>query len=244
MSEHDGGLPMADGQTDTALGPLEPLAAAPADVSRRDLMKLMGMAPLVGVLDWSNAAVERASRMVRALPPADGDQQPAAYKPKFFTPREWRTVRMLADYVIPKDDRSGGATDAKAPEFMDFMLNEPEASESSKLAMRGGLAWMDVECRRRFAQPFVGASDAQRRQVLDDIAWPEKARPEMSYGVSFFNRFRDMTAAAFFSSQMGWKDLQYMGHTFVPEWQGCPPAALQKLDVSYDLMNSRVDIQR
>jgi hypothetical protein len=235
MSEHDGGLPMADGSTD---------AAAPAEVSRRDLMKLLGMAPVVGALEWSSVTVERATRMVRALPATDGDQQPAAYKPKFFTPREWRTVRLLADYVIPKDERSGSATDAKAPEWMDFMLSEPETSDNSRLAMRGGLAWLDVECRRRFAQPFVSASDPQRRQVLDDIAWPEKARPEMAYGVAIFNRFRDLPAAAFFSSQTGWKDLQYMGHTFVPQWEGCPPAALQKLGVSYDLMNTRVDIQR
>lgn len=243
MSEHDAGSPMADAPTDAVDRPLAPLAADPTDVSRRDLVKLLGMAPLAGALDWSNVAVERATRMVRTLTPASGEQ-PAAYKPKFFTPREWRTVRVLADYVIPKDDRSGSATDAKAPEFMDFMLSEPETSDNTRLAMRGGLAWLDVECRRRFAQPFVGASDVQRRQVLDDIAWPEKARPEMGYGVSFFNRFRDMTAAAFFSSQMGWKDLQYMGHTFVPEWQGCPPAALQKLGVSYDLMDTRVGIQR
>ncbi|HEU4629917.1 MAG TPA: gluconate 2-dehydrogenase subunit 3 family protein [Gemmatimonadaceae bacterium] len=243
MSEHDAGLPMADGPTEAAGAPPIPLAAEPADVSRRDLVKLLGMAPLAGALDWSQVTVERAARMVRALQPVDGEQ-PAAYKPKFFTPREWRTVRVLADYVIPRDERSGSATDAKAPEWMDFMLSEPETSDNSRLAMRGGLAWLDVECRRRFAQPFVGASDAQRRQVLDDIAWPDRARPEMSYGVAFFNRFRDLTAAAFFSSQMGWQDLQYMGHTFVPEWQGCPPAALQKLGVSYDLMNTRVGIQR
>ena len=109
------------------------------------------------------------------------------------------------------------------------MLSEPEASDSSKLAMHGGLAWLDVECRRRFAQPFVGASDVQRRQVLDDIAWPEKARPEMAYGVSFFNRFRDFTASGFFSSRMGVRDLRYMGNVPMAAWNGCPDEVIAKL---------------
>ena len=148
---------------------------------------------------------------------------------------------MLADYVIPRDERSGSATDAKVPEFMDFIMADPDGSDNARLAMRGGLAWLDNESRRRFDQPFTAATDAQRRAILDDIAWPNKARPEMSHGVAFFNRFRDMTASGFFSSETGWKDLRYMGNTFVPEWTGCPPEALAKLGVSYDLMKTRVD---
>jgi hypothetical protein len=142
-------------------------------------------------------------------------------------------VRVLVDYIIPRDERSGSATDAKVPEFMDFLLADSEASPASRVAMRGGLAWLDEESRRRFNKAFVDSSDAQRRQVLDDIAWPAKARPEMSHGVAFFNHFRDLTASGFFSSAMGWKDLQYLGNVAIPEWKGCPPEALAKLGVSY-----------
>jgi hypothetical protein len=65
----------------------------------------------------------------------------------------------------------------------------------------------------------------------------------MSHGVAFFNRMRDMTASGFFSSQMGWKDLQYVGNVANPGYNGCPPAALEKLGVSYDLMDTRVPPQ-
>ncbi len=147
---------------------------------------------------------------------------------------------MLADYIIPKDERSGSATDAKVPEYMDFLLSEKDANVNTQIAMHGGLGWLDNECRRRFQKTFIAATDAQRRQVLDDIAYPEKAKAEMSYGVAFFNRFRDMTASGFFSSAIGWQDLQYKGNVFNPAYDGCPPAALQKLGVSYDLMQTRV----
>ncbi|HET7457154.1 MAG TPA: gluconate 2-dehydrogenase subunit 3 family protein [Gemmatimonadaceae bacterium] len=160
------------------------------------------------------------------------DPRPAS--PRFFTTREWKTVRLLADYVIPRDDRSGSATDAKAPEFVDFMLADKETKESTRIAMRGGLAWLDLESRRRFQKTFVGATDAQRRQILDDIAWPAKAKPEHSAGVAFFTRFRDAIASGFYSSAMGWKDLQYVGNVANPTWQGCPAPALAKLGVSYE----------
>jgi len=76
--------------------------------------------------------------------------------------------------------------------------------------------------------------------VLDEIAWPAKARPEVSHGVTFFNRFRDLTAGGFFSSEMGWKDVRYVGNTFNTSWTGCPPEAMAKLGVTYDLMKTRV----
>ena len=109
--------------------------------------------------------------------------------------------------------------------------------------MRGGLGWLDIECEERFGTSFVRSTDAQRKQVLDDIAWPAKARPELSQGVAFFNRFRDLTAAGFFSSEMGWKDLRYMGNVFNPGYAGCPPAALSKLGVNGDEMKTRVPVE-
>ena len=203
-----------------------------SDLSRRDALKLLGAVPLVGALDWSAPSLERATRMVTRL----HEDGPAAapYAPKFFTPHEWRTVRVLADMIIPKDERSGSATDAKAPEFMDFMLAEKDTSESSRVSMRGGLAWLDTEMRDRFTKDFLGASDVQRRAVLDDIAFPKTAKPEFRAGVAWFNRFRSNVGSAFFSSAMGWQDLRYIGNVFNPNWNGCPPEATRKLGVSYE----------
>jgi gluconate 2-dehydrogenase gamma chain len=100
--------------------------------------------------------------------------------------------------------------------------------------MRGGLAWLDNEAYERSAKTFLASSEAERTAILDDIAWPKKARAEMSQGVAFFNMFRDMTASGFWTSKMGITDLDYQGNTFVAEWKGCPPEALQKLGVHYE----------
>jgi gluconate 2-dehydrogenase gamma chain len=208
-------------------------------LDRREAVKALALLPFAFKFDLSAPQIERATG---ALAGASGAAA-APYVPKFFKASEWKTVRMLADYIIPADERSGSATDAKVPEYMDFLLADKDASESSKIAMRGGLGWLDFECVERFGTNFVRSTDAQRRQVLDDIAWPAKARPEMSHGVAFFNRFRDLTASGFFSSEMGWKDVRYVGNTFNPTWNGCPPEAMAKLGVSQDVMKTRVPVE-
>ena len=195
------------------------------DLNRRDALKVLGVAPLAGMLDWSAPSVERTTRMVAALHAEEAAGEAAAYAPKFFSSHEWRTVRVLADIVIPRDERSGSATDAKAPEFMDFMLAEKDATENAKVSMRGGLAWLDSEMRRRFGTDFLSSSTANRHEVLDDIAYPKKVTPELRRGSQWFDRFRNNVGAAFFSSAMGWQDLRYMGNVFNPAWNGCPKAA-------------------
>ena len=122
---------------------------------------------------------------------------------------------------------------------MNTFLADPEIPPPLSGEIRSGLAWLAAESRKRFAKPYVDATEAERRQILDDIAWPGRARPEMSRGVAFFNRFRDLTASGFWSSPIGYRDLEYQGEVFVREWNGCPEPALRKLGVSYDLMNRR-----
>jgi gluconate 2-dehydrogenase gamma chain len=211
------------------------------ELSRRDALKGFGVASLAAFLDFTPGQVERALDGMAALgePARPEPQQQPPYTPRFFTRGEWQTVRVLVDYIIPRDARSGSATDAKVPEFMDFLLADKDASLASQVSMRGGLAWLNQESRKRFGRSFVAAGDGQRRQILDDIAWPAKAPPLLSQGAAFFTRMRDFTASGFFSSAMGWKDLQYIGNVSNPSWNGCPPAAMAKLGVAPDIMNAR-----
>ena len=191
---------------------------------RRDVLKILLAAP-AATFSWTEAEAAQAAGSAQAARAA------APFVPKFFTANEFRFVRVLADIVIPKDERSGSASDAGVPEFMDFMMIEQPARQ---VAMRGGLAWLDRECQLRFDKIFLDCSDAQRTAVLDDIAWPQRAEPSRAHGVAFFSSFRDLTAAGFWTTRLGIDDLQYMGNRSVARWNGCPDAALKKLGVSYD----------
>jgi hypothetical protein len=200
---------------------------------RRGLLKLIGTMPVAGLALSPAKALEAQEGAQKAVEAAA--KKGLAYAPKFFSAHEWSTVRVLADIVIPKDERSGSATDALVPEYMDFAMTDPligeRERESRQTAMRGGLSWLDLECQDRFSRTFLDCGDAERKQVLDDIAYPENAqdKPGLGPGVKFFTSFRDLTASGFWSSQMGVEDLQYMGNTYVAEWKGPPPEVLKKL---------------
>jgi len=109
------------------------------------------------------------------------------------------------------------------------MIDQPRR----QIAMRGGLALLDRLATDRVGKSFLNASDAQRRQVLDEIAYTTNPDPGMSHAVAFFSSFRDLTASGFWTTKMGIADLQYQGNVFVDEWTGCPSAALDKLGVKY-----------
>lgn len=216
------------------------------DISRRDALLIMAIAPLAtslgttpDVIESAMAAAEQAQQQQSQT--AGQKPTPGVYKPRFFNAHEWRTVRILADIIIPRDARSGSATDAGVPEFMDFMMMD---RESMQLQMRGGLRWLDNRSSHHFGKRFTALTPKQRETVLDEIAYPDKAARDVSHGVSFFTFFRDLTAAGFFSSRIGVKDIGYMGNEWKPQWDGCPPAAMERLGVSHDLMKTRIPFQR
>ena len=203
-------------------------------MSRRTALELLGAAPAAAAMMWTPAEAEAAQAQAAQARTTTA----ARFKPKFFTAHEYATVRVLVDLIIPRDERSGSATEAGVPEFMDFMMIDQPRRQ---VAMRGGLALVDRLAVSRFGKNVVAATDAERRQLLDEIARiPDEqnsktaAERGLTPAIAFFNSFRDLTATGFFTSKTGIADLQYQGNVFVAEWTGCPDAALRKLGVSYD----------
>jgi gluconate 2-dehydrogenase gamma chain len=200
------------------------------DFTRRDTLKVLGAASLAASLPQPLRA-SLPPEIRRAAVAAEQALLQGHYAPVFFTPAEWRTVRLLADMVLPRDDRSGSATDAGVPEFIDFTVDDrPELRDP----VRSGLQWLDTASRERYGAVFVDAADGQRAELLDAIAWPDRAAPEVEEGVDFFTRFRDLVASGYYTSRIGIEDLQYRGNTYVTEWNGCPPEACRHLGVSYE----------
>lgn len=148
---------------------------------------------------------------------------------KFFTEHEMATIAVLSDIIIPKDDVSGSATDAKVPDFIEFIVKDKPELQTP---MRGGLLWLDMQSAKRFGKGFKDCSQQQQIEIVDDIAYPEKAKPGMQQGVSFFNLMRNLTATGFYTSEIGGKDIGYMGNT-PTVWNGVPDEVLKQYGLSY-----------
>jgi gluconate 2-dehydrogenase gamma chain len=217
------------------------------EIPRRSALRLIGTAPFaVAFTLGANEAVAAAEHATHAVTAA---AKGLPYAPKFFNAQEWKTVRVLVDLIIPADERSGSATEAGVPEFMDYLMNDPTdidvQRERRQTAMRGGLAWINAVCVDRFGHGFVEASEKERTEVLDEIAYskderedeaemrvPRDLRVVVQHGPSFFNSFRDLTASGFWSTKMGIDDLGYIGNRFVAEWKGPPPEVLARLGLT------------
>ncbi|HTO27184.1 MAG TPA: gluconate 2-dehydrogenase subunit 3 family protein [Devosia sp.] len=195
-----------------------------SDISRREMVGVLSVATAATAFGCKAADVQRAADHVAATT--------GRYTPGFFTPEEWKTVNVLVDVIIPKDERSGSATDAGVPQFMDFMMQE---NPDSQQRMRLGLAWLNRESRARFQASFPDATGEQQLSLVNEIAWPEKAKgtETLKEPARFFTNFRNLTASGFWSSRMGVEDLGYKGNVYVQHWDGCPQPQLEKLGVSY-----------
>ena len=147
----------------------------------------------------------------------------------FFTPHEMATIALLSDIIIPADEISGSATQAKVPDFIEFIVKDkPEF----QVPMQGGLRWLDVQMSKLYGTSFKDSSKQQQLAMVDAIAYPAKAAPGMKQGVSFFNLMRNLTATGFFSSEIGIKDMGYAGNK-PNQWNGVPDDVLKQYGLSY-----------
>lgn len=162
--------------------------------------------------------------------PEELAREKALMSEKFFDEHEMKTISTLADIIIPKDDVSGSATDAGVPDFIEFIAKD---MPRYKTPLRGGIKWLDLQSLKRYNTDFVSCSQQQQIELVDEIAFPETAKPDMQQGVAFFNTMRDLTACGFFTSKIGIEDLGYAGNR-PNQWDGVPKEVLDQYGLKYD----------
>ncbi len=173
----------------------------------------------------------------RTAPELEREKKLAAEK--FFDDHEMKTIGILADIIIPKDETSGSATDAGVPAFIEFIAKDMPHYQTP---LRGGLKWLDIQCMKRFSKDFASCTADQQIEIVDEIAFPEKAKPEYAQGVAFFNTLRDLTACGFFTSEIGIKDLGYAGNK-PNQWDGVPQDVLDKYNLQYDARTLEISVK-
>ena len=201
-------------------------------MNRRESLKVIGLSTLsAGLLleacqpqakeapEAPKAAVDTAGREPKEI---ERNRKLAAEK--FFTDEEMATITILVDLIIPKDAHSGSASDAKVPDYIEFVAKDEPGNQ---VPLRGGIRWLDVKCLEEFGHVFAECSQSQQIEIVDQIAYPGKATPDMQQGVAFFNRLRNLTASGFYTTEIGIKDLGYRGNHPGP-WNGVPEEIIKQ----------------
>jgi len=189
-------------------------------ISRRDVLRTLAIGAAGGsvlqVIPLQAAEMaHQAVRKEKAAAPA------GKYAPKYFTAKQYETLTSLCDTIIPKDERSGGAVEAGAPEFIDLLTSENPEFQNR---LGGGLMWLDSYCLDHYGKLYMETTTEQRKEIIELIAYRKnaKANPELHQGVAFFAFLRNMTCDGFYTSKIGIEDLQYIGNVTRSEWPGCP----------------------
>ena len=194
-------------------------------MNRRESLKTLGIGTLSAGVLLEACKTKPKDVVVAVDDSANADRQPGEIErdkrlntEKFFSTHEMATITILADIIIPKDEHSGSASDAKVPEFIEFIVKD---MPDNQVPMRGGLRWLDMQCLNRYGNPFKDCNTKQQIEMVDEMAYPAKAKPEMQQGVSFFNRMRNLTASGFYTTKIGIDDLGYVGNR-PNKWEGVP----------------------
>jgi gluconate 2-dehydrogenase gamma chain len=192
-------------------------------ISRRDALRTLAITAAAGsVLQMIPA--EAAEYAHAAIQKEKAASAAGKYAPKYFTARQYETLKSLCDTIIPKDDHSGGAVEAGAPEFIDLLTSENEEYQGK---LGGGMMWLENFCNDRYGKSYLDCTPEERAKTLDSIAFRKNAKQDarLAQGVAFFAFLRTMTCDGFYTSKIGIADLQYIGNTSLKEFPGCPAPA-------------------
>lgn len=134
--------------------------------------------------------------------------------PRTLTEAQLETARALCDMIIPEDEHSPAASAVGVPDFVDEWVSAPYAEQQEdREHVVAGLEWLEAESRERHGRAFAEATEAQRAELLDLVAWPDRTPPELAGQAEFFRRFRWITVGAFYTTEEGMADAGYIGNT-------------------------------
>lgn len=206
-------------------------------MDRRDTLKTMIMGAVAGGAGAtmisgceSDPVIEQAIEIGLGRTPYERRRDEKLIEEEFLNDNQMSLLTVLCDIILPASDTAGSASDAEVPAFIDFISKD---ISSLKVPMLGGLAWMNNESLKRYAKPFTECSTPEQMKIVDDIAFPDKVSDEMKQGAAFFDRLRGLTLTGYYTSQIGIKDLGYVGNR-PNAWDGVPQEVLDKHGMSYD----------
>ncbi len=148
----------------------------------------------------------------------------------FFTEHELTTIAVLCDLILPATSSAVSATQAGVPDFISFIVKD---IKSHQIPLRGGMMWLDHRSAKFYEKVFINCSDEQQKNLLNEIAYPDDATPEVEPGVTFFSLIRNLVLTGYYTSKAGLEELGYQGN--VPNvWDGVPEEVLAKHGLAYD----------
>ena len=153
----------------------------------------------------------------------------AAYRPRALTQLEYELLDELAETLLPSDKTGPGAHDAHVAYYIDVVLNY--ANAGTLQSWKNGLAGVKELAVERFRQSFGACSEAQRQELLTELAKSEMT-PQTEMDL-FFVELKRTVIEGFYSSELIQREhLGYRGNTAVAEFAGCTHPNFEHPDIA------------
>src|SRR5580765_9078989 len=201
-------------------------------MKRRELLQVGVIAGAAVALRPSLAAAQNPTQAPELTPAQNGvdaSQEFAApgWKPRFLDEHQNETLIVLSDLIIPATD-TPGAKEALANRYIDLVLaaEKPEAQK----AFLNSLSYLDGESMRRYKAAFRYLKREDQEDLLHALAYPkagsewtgEAASADTAHG--HFEFLKQRIAGAYYSSQIGEKELGWDGAFAHGPYKGCEHA--------------------
>src|SRR5215475_1409659 len=166
-------------------------AALPWDVTEHPIWKHLGDAALM----------ERAEGM--ALEP----------KLHFLTADQFESLASFAEAIVP------GSSKAKVAEFIDLLLSVDREKHQKEFV--SALAALEGESAKRYGKKFAGTPSAQQNELLTYVSTLQKGRQNSSSLREAFDNVKEWVSGAYYSSEMGMRELGWTPDRVFAEFPGC-----------------------
>lgn len=161
------------------------------------------------------------------------EYEKGAFWPLTMNAQQRQLAAALSDLIIPADEHSPSASAVGVVDFIDEWISAPYPKQrEDRDTVLNGFVWLDGEARHRFEQPFASLSETQQRAICDRICDVSRASAQLQGPAQFFATYRNLTAAGFYTTQAGRKDIQYIGNVALSHFDGPPVELLRKLGLA------------
>jgi hypothetical protein len=146
----------------------------------------------------------------------------ANWKPAFLTPQQNEILTALAESIVP------GSTRAHASRFIDLLLSMDKQENQRKFAE--SLAALDAEAQKRFKKSFPALDEEQKNGYPTDASTKPKspdaagseAEKKQAALYSHFENLKGWISGAYYSSEVGMRELGWTGDYAFAAFPGCP----------------------
>jgi Gluconate 2-dehydrogenase subunit 3 len=153
-----------------------------------------------------------------------------AFWPLTLSTQQRQLATALSDLIIPEDEHSPSASAVGVVDFIDEWISAPyPLQRADRTTVLNGFAWLDGTAQQGSPQPFAGLHEAQQRAICDRICDASRASGDLQEPAQFFATYRNLTAAGFYTTLAGRKDLKYIGNVALTHFDGPPVELLKKL---------------